>query len=236
MKPLPKNIIYLGLVLLFFVAVSISCGLPVYYTLEPPTPDTLPNTDPASRYFSFKTADEKNADMDIYLGVNVYYKIYNDSATLNTDINSIHTSNVEYSDNGMRRLLNLGYNELFLKKNIDNTNDSLIPLNGTDRSVKIRLFKEGFNDLYLPGVSINDVPIPGSIPVRAVVYKEFDFFRNDTFSPGQNDSDVKYTSTAGIDVWYVNAYAVSIGRDTNFRTNYSSVLHLGFITIENNNH
>ncbi|HPX26237.1 MAG TPA: hypothetical protein PLG87_05485 [Treponemataceae bacterium] len=232
MKPFQKNDFCVLFSIIFFAAVSVSCGLPVYNALYPPTAYAQPSNDPLNRFFSFNTADSNNAGMDIYQGVNIYYRIYNDPVARDADINSINTSNTEFSDNGMRRLQNMGYNELFLSKRIDTRNDTLIPLESTNRKIQVRLFTEGFSESpYAAGIRVNNIPIAGSIPVRAVLSNSFDFFGTGPL-PESTDSDVKINTALGTDVWYVNAYAVSVGRNTSFQYFYSSLLHLGYITIE----
>ena len=215
-----------------FAAVSVACGLPVYNALYPPTAYAQPTNAPLNRVFSFTTADSANAGMDIYQGVNIYYRIYNDPSSRDADINSINTSNTEFSDNGMRRLQNMGYNELSLTKEISTINDTLIPIDSTNRKIQVRLFTEGFSESpYAAGIRVNNSLVSGSIPVRAVLSTSFDFFGTGPF-PESTYPDVNINSAFGTDVWYVNAYAVSVGRNTSFQYFYSSILHLGYITIE----
>ncbi len=233
MKPVQKNTAAIILIcIFFFAAVSYSCGLPVYYALNPPTPSAQPSNDPLNRFYSFNTSDSENSTMDIYQGVNVYYKIYNDPSSRDADINAVNSSNTEYSDNGLRKIQSLGYAELTSPKKISTENDTLFPITAANRLIQIRLFTEGFSGLpYSAGVKINNTLIEGVVPIRAVLSNSFDFFGEGPI-PSSTDSDVKYTVNAGNDVWYVNAYAVSVGRNTSFQYFYSSLLHLGYITIE----
>ncbi|HOS29195.1 MAG TPA: hypothetical protein PLR39_00200 [Treponemataceae bacterium] len=232
MKPFQKNKLCIFFLIVFFAAVSVSCGLPVYNALYPPTAYAQPTNDPLNRVFSFTTADSANAGMDIYQGVNIYYRIYNDPSSRDADINTINTSNTEFSDNGMRRLQNMGYNELSITKEISTINDTLIPIDSTNRKIQVRLFTEGFSESpYAAGIRVNNSLVSGSIPVRTVLSTSFDFFGTGPL-PESTDPDVKMNSALGTDVWYVNAYAVSVGRNTSFQYFYSSILHLGYITIE----
>ncbi len=218
--------------IVYFAAVSVSCGLPVYNALEPPINAAQPTNDPLNRVFSFTTADYDNSTKDIYKGTNIYYKLYNNSASRDADISSISTANVEYSDNGIRRLQNLGYSELRPSTSFSSQNDTLIELASRNRKIQVRLFTEGFSGTpYSAGFRIDGVPVNGVFPVRAVFTNSFDFFGSGPL-PESSDSDVKYTANAGTDTWYVNAYAVSVGRNTSFTYFYSSLLHLGYITIE----
>ena len=73
-----------------------TCGLDVYYILYPPSEAKVvdENSDALGRYYSFKTADIENAGMDIYVGVTVIYRIYNDLTNLITDSFSINNYNL----------------------------------------------------------------------------------------------------------------------------------------------
>ena len=48
----------------------------------------------------------------------------------------------------------------------------------------------------------------------------------------QSDEDVKGRASNGI--WYVNMYAVSVGRDASYTPYYSLVCHLGSVAIDEN--
>mgnify|MGYP001019991346 FL=1 len=126
----------------------------------------------------------------------------------------------------------MGYNELSITKKISTINDTLIPIDSTNRKIQVRLFTEGFSESpYAAGIRVNNSLVDGSIPARAVLSASFDFFGTGPV-PELTDPDVKMNSALGTDVWYVNAYAVSVGRNTSFQYFYSSLLHLGYITIE----
>lgn len=232
MKPLQKKIFDLLIVsVLLFVTVN-SCGLPVYYSLEPSTSYSLPTNDPLNRFFSFTTSDEENSDQDIYQGTNIYYKIYNSSTNRDADISRISSSNLEYTDRGFNTLRYLNYQQLGSSNPIDTSNDTLFPLSSENRLIKIRLFTEGSSDYpYRAGFTIAGNFIEDAIPLRSTTSATFDFFESG-FLPDSIDSDVTYLSTAGTDTWYVNAYAVSVGRNTSYQPFYSSLIHLGYITIE----
>lgn len=74
-------------------------------------------------------------------------------------------------------------------------------------------------------------------PIRDVEKKNFDFGVKNSEGqydyPAEGDVDVNYSSSASQEnIWYVNLYAVSVGRDNSFTTYYSDVLHLGAVAID----
>ncbi|MBQ5450514.1 MAG: hypothetical protein IIT57_10795, partial [Treponema sp.] len=51
--------------------------------------------------------------------------------------------------------------------------------------------------------------------------------------PKNGDADVNYSGSASESgSWYVDMYAVSVGRDTSYSTSYSKVLFLGSVKIQ----
>ncbi|MBQ2481529.1 MAG: hypothetical protein II516_09795, partial [Treponema sp.] len=51
--------------------------------------------------------------------------------------------------------------------------------------------------------------------------------------PKNGDADVNYSSSSSDSgTWYVDMYAVSVGRDTSYSTSYSKVLFLGSVKIQ----
>ena len=74
--------INLKLVLLIAFLLLFSCGLDVYYFVEPPfNSSVIVNpSDPGEQYFSFTSADANNKEFQAggnfkFLGTDVYYKI-----------------------------------------------------------------------------------------------------------------------------------------------------------------
>ena len=78
--------------------------------------------------------------MDIYVGVTVIYRIYNDLTNLISDSFSINNYNSEYSEKGYNRAIALGYQQL----EISNNEFPLVYKSSSNRTVEIRLFTEGF--------------------------------------------------------------------------------------------
>ena len=226
---------------------SISCGLDVYYILYPPSEAQIvnENTEALGRYFSFRTADVENQGMDIYTGITVIYKIYNTLSQLTTDSFSINNYNSEFSDKGYTRAVALGYQKLLLSNN----DMPLVSKNDTNRSVEIRLFTEGFIDNpYEAGIKISgQYVMDGSdiaIPLREneTTFSFYSSAKNTIVNgntylnsiPEEENLDVKYvqlTEENTENVWYVNAYAVSMGMTSDFSYKYSQLEPLGYIVI-----
>jgi hypothetical protein len=219
--------------LLFAVSVFSSCGLETYAILEPPgilryTSGTI---DAMDRYFYFQTNSSSLTSDVSFQGTSVFYKIYASESVMNTDIASVSNVNIQYSANGYNRLTTLGYQEL----NSTARNDPLSP-NRTGTPVLIRLFDEGSYTAHVHGDDSNNSPTWG-IPLRRSNSKGFNFFattqveKDDNPAPIQGDPDVNYSGFTSGTEWFVNAYAVSVGRDTSYANLHSQLLHLGYIRI-----
>lgn len=222
-----KKRILVNVFTVLFVFLFISCGTDIYYSLEPPSLVSSPSTDPVSRYFCFYTNDSNNSSLDVFLGTAVYYKIYNNTSTMNSDISSINLANKEYSSDGVNRLLSLGYQPM---TSSSTTDDPLFPVSTSNRKIRIRLFTEGSGDLYAEGIFINDSPSSWGNPQRFDRSHSFNF-TDSSMIPSLSDLDVKGTQNEGTTSWYVNAYAVSTGKDMYLANLYSQVIHLGYIVI-----
>lgn len=227
---------------------SMTCGLDVYYILYPPSEAKVvdENSDALGRYFSFKTADVENSGMDIYIGVTLVYKIYNDLTKLMQDNFSINNYNAEYSEKGYNRAIALGFQQL----EISNKDFPLVSKSTSNRTVDIRLFTEGFVDNpYKSGIKVSGSYImDGSdyaIPLRENE-NTFEFYSSSKKTvvngqgyvnaiPNQEDIDVNYVQkddSVQQDIWYVSAFAVSVGMTSDFSYRYSELEPLGYITID----
>ena len=84
--------INLKLVLLIAFLLLFSCGLDVYYFVEPPfNSSVIVNpSDPGEQYFSFTSADAKAGGNFKFLGTDVYYKIYSNLSTLQSQRKLFH--------------------------------------------------------------------------------------------------------------------------------------------------
>ncbi|WP_162510728.1 hypothetical protein [Treponema endosymbiont of Eucomonympha sp.] len=213
-----------------------SCGIEDYTFLEPPSGSVVSNPGDATyRYFSFGTADNPSPP---FQGTEVYYRIYNNETDRSTDATSISYANTAYSSSGFNKMVSLGYERL--NSNL-HSNILIPPDNDPNDEIKIRLYDEGNFSAEIKGGSI--MPIQNR-PLRSTNKRQgFNFYRSslvagaasseDEDSPRESDSDVKYNSFTENDVWFVNAYAVSVGQnDETLAPIYSQLLHLGSIKIE----
>lgn len=242
--------------LFFLVAISLlmgSCGLDLYYVLEPVQDVTACDDthDALNRYFSFVTNESPNENSGIFVGTSVFYKIYDSKTALTSDATSISNANTtEYSENGYTKMVSLGYKQMALSTNAD----PLVECEYIDRNVKIRLFTEG---TYYAGVQVANVYVMdgevNAIPLRSNG-TTFDFFPNkdaeytskdgkytkvgdkqyENATPSSASDDVKVTLSS-TETWYVNAYVVSVGRTPTFTLKYSQIAPLGYIEIAKGN-
>ena len=218
---------------LFFFA----CGIPVYYVIEPPQTEHIPTADTedaSQKYFSFTCPYSSSTDNSefLLLGTAIYYKIYDTRSDMESDITNISGRNTEYSEDGYRRMTELGYREL--KSSTADT--PIIRKITSSRTIRVRLCSEGgYSAAIYDETNDPTLSVPLSVPLRIDTIstaggdKSFNFTTN--YKPSSDDSDAKIRSEE-LDYngpWYINLYAVSVGRDLSFAQHYSSVLHLGNI-------
>ena len=219
------------LVIFSLILFSSSCGLPVYYIIYPPVnADSLPGDTQESRFFSFKTADAQNSTSDIYRGIDVYYKIYNNKNDRDSDISQIQAVNSDFSQSGFNKMQGLDYAKLSSDPKLHNKSDVLFDKENSDANIKIRLFDEGpeDNNRYEAGFESDKISFnTGSEPIR-LNGNSFQFA--DENLPIQGDTDYKHNEEES-DYFWVAAFAVSVGRDGFFQAYYSSLLPLGSIKI-----
>jgi len=215
------------LVIFSLILFSSSCGLPVYYIIYPPVnADSLPGDTQESRFFSFKTADAQNSTSDIYRGIDVYYKIYNNKNDRDSDISQIQAVNSDFSQSGFNKMQGLDYAKLSSDPKLHNKSDVLFDKENSDANIKIRLFDEGE---YKAGFKINDTEFSHSKPFRSNG-NSFQFGEKNL--PAQGDADYTHNENEEeSESFWVAAFAVSVGRDGFFQAYYSSLLPLGSIKI-----
>ena len=240
-----KKALFIPLVLaaaLFFT----TCGLDTIPIVPSPTSVThepvYTSSDFAANYFSF-TAPTVDSVPDLtFLGTAVYYRIYASSATMLSKQSSISSVNTEAdSSAAANRMISYGYQQL-------NTSEGEIqPLIGKAGGlVTIRLTNYGNGDDANNEYRAQISPIT-KIPRRSVgTNKTFDFGRHDNnkYTPSENyalpasgDEDFE-NGTVENNKYYVDMYAVCVGRDATYTRHFSQVLHLGSVpidaTLENN--
>ena len=226
------------------------CGLEEYYVLEAPFRTyTTPNADTAydGKYFDFVTNETENAAISPsfnFLGTAVYYKIYNRYESIGTVTSALSSANnsTEYSAAATLLINTYKYREL---GTASGTTTPLIASTGADRRIYIRLTNYQTDSHYLAKIIVGytgDSSVAGTwIPRREGNRYSFDFGRdgdNDSASKTLSSTDTDYNysssgfSSAYPDTYFVDMYALSVGRDTTYTTYYSKVLHLGTVAID----
>lgn len=147
--------------LLFFIAGGLfvfSCGLEDVVYINEPTKVfqqcTFSNEDYTAWYCSFET-NEQNQDLDgtnSFTGTDIYYKIYNNSSNLNSDLSTITSANNSTTASASyNALVNKGFQSLKYGYSDDKTirsNAVIVPNEGDDRVVTFRLKTYTSNENY----------------------------------------------------------------------------------------
>ncbi|MDR3312351.1 MAG: hypothetical protein LBS64_04380 [Spirochaetaceae bacterium] len=224
-------------------AAFLSCGLEEAVMLESPIEQrsTAGSIDPQARYFTFIENGENFPPVGYsgYEEMEVYYRIYATESQMQSDRASIASANTQYSSNGYNAIISRKYSELNVRGTLGGRTE-------------IRLFTE---TPYVAGVWVNPSTgegagysgSPSNVP-DAVLYRNFSStsgnsaakgfdFRRESESdsdahprPKDGDSDTQYAADGT--EWFVNAYAVSAGRNiTTLQPVYSQLLELGWIRI-----
>lgn len=253
------------LVAFVFLLLLEACGLDTFYYLDPPITDghtSYYDTESIRRYFSFVTNEESSlGDNDqyfsssselVFLGTEVYYKIYNNHSTMlsvENAIDSLNSSSSNYAAAAESLIESRGYKPLKF------SSGSFVPLveagsSPNNRHVYIRLSDLSKSNTvvdFQQGICISNQPMTKYDPSKALMHNGqpvmprryinsnygFNFGQDDNNPlPRNGDADVNYSGSASESgSWYVDMYAVSVGRDTSYSTSYSKVLFLGAVKI-----
>ena len=240
-----KNIFLLASSVLFSLLFLTTCGLDAYYTLNPPPsvvfrPDDNVTSN-SQRYFDFYTATNSTTDSSFrFLGTAVYYRIYANKTVMDShrsSISSVNTSS-DYSAAAIR-MIGYGYQQL-------NTSDGSIQPLLSDEGVRVQIRltnnQEGVSDDIGNKAQITHI---NKIPRRALgTSKTFDFGRyedsaysanKDNYTPPASGDEDYEAGDVTSKKYYVNMYAVAVGRDTTYTMYYSNVQPLGYIVIDAGN-
>lgn len=219
-----------------------TCGLDTFYTVAPPTTvihePVYTSTDFASNYFHFRSAINSTSDSSFnFLGTAVYYRIYASYSTMlsrQSSISAVNTSS-DYSAAAVR-LVSYGYQQL---NTSDGSIQPLIAAQGAEVLIRLSNYGEEKDQKNEYRAQISAI---GKIPRRSVgVGKSFDFGRyniskyssnRDQYAPPVSGDEDFESGTVENNKYYVDMYAVALGRDTTYTTYYSQVLHLGSIPID----
>lgn len=237
-----------------------ACGLDEFYELDPPVRCNNPldtDTEFASRYFEFTTNETGENNKNYidpsssfkFLGTAIYYKIYNNLEKMQTDITQISAliNSTNYSNAVSKIRETLSYQELGTVK-IEDTQrketsiNPLISAQGKNRTVYIRLTNYQDTKEFSARILIDKEPLKAGdfelYPSRSGSNKSFDFGRTEDdkevhVEPSQGDVDFVYGTFTEPEnkKYYVNMYAIAVGRDTTYTNYYSNALHLGSVSI-----
>lgn len=252
-------------IIIYFLIISLflcSCGLYEYGTdmLYPPydsayrTGENAPDT----RDFFFSTADvydggqlssPNNQNLN-YRGTSIYYKIYNSESAMNSERSSISSSNSEFSSNGAKKLISLGYKQLkYYDENKDRSDFYSIPVQVNDVDVSVRFITEGAESeelalkagFYLDNEMQKKTNTSTGEEYDLIPYrnlgsedKTFDFFNDEIDNlPKEDDEDVLFSESSDVEdgIFYIAGYAMSYGMNEFFNNIYSQVTSLGYIII-----
>lgn len=233
---------------LFFAA----CGLDQFYLLEEPTVTyntVYYSTDDYMRwYVEFLTNETANSEYYpakknafTFLGTEIYYKIYDSTATLSSHKSRVEAVNKsDYYSNAATMLIEtFKYQTLGTDKGVWQT--PFVECSEKNTRVRIRLMSyNDTNDDLRASVRFGGVDM-GIVPRRNDSRYSFDFFnkaeerpRESNVEPVDGDSDYWRTGSGSQEAYYVQLYAVAVGRNNNYTLSYSLVLDLGTIPILKN--
>ncbi|MFI3257845.1 MAG: hypothetical protein R3Y36_06075 [Spirochaetales bacterium] len=231
-----KLCIFLSIIFCFLLCIS--CGLNVFYEIDPPINAAEPNPsdgtttsiisfDPSAQEFEF-TARNVSSTF-IAPGTDVYYRIYGSISSLQSDAAQINTSNTENTSNGFNKMTSLNYQKITVSSS---TQGYLIDENGG--RVAIRLFVDSTTSAnYEAGIRVdgNNIGVPTRFNGNLFNFDTGDTAGNDYENPLPQSGDADYNATSdGNNYWYVNAYAVSVGLENGTFTQVrSELLPLGFV-------
>lgn len=227
---------------LFLLFLFSACGLDTFYYLNPPISWNFIDeaaslsTDPSNEFVSFVTSLNSES-REIFQGTSVYYKIYNSPTQLLSHKTTIENINTEYSDQGIERLNNWGYQPL---TTTELTTANLVSASDLIKEVSIRLSNQVPNPqvpgsyMYPADVTIDNVSI--GIPLRSIDNKTFSFSTTAEDSsiysiPKEGEEDVYFTANAETSTWYVALYGITTGTSPSLTPVYSRVIYLGSLAI-----
>ncbi len=231
-------------IIFFMLLLSIGCGIDNYIYLYPVTtylnwPDT---TDESKNYCAFHTSDvqNNNAAAGYFKGFEVYYRIYTNRSTLESERLRIDSYNEDESTQAMAfSYMTSTYKYRRLTGSGRLSEYPLIPGDSYNRDVYIRLYNITGGG-YTAGIKVynagedstllNDFGIPrrtkGGITGNTDDYT----FKIDYIKSG--DDDVSWTTFTENEIFYVQFYVVAYGYDESYQSLYSELFSLGYITLK----
>lgn len=255
-----KSFTFLTIIIGAISFIFLSCGTETtYYLLQPKSLGKEPNheTQYDEAYFEFEALNQ-DVEGFKYNGTAVYYKIYTNWQDIESRKSSIDTLNESDNESSAASSVinSYGYKQLGTSHGID---EPLIGSSGGHVKIRLNNYLETqlsggeYEDYqHRAYIKINDEDT--GIPLRVENKHTFDFGRKDdeiNLVPGaihkvdkdvknaipksdDEEGDVYYSSFSDSEnhIWYVDMYAISMGRDNNFVKYYSKVLYLGCVPID----
>lgn len=246
---------------MFFIILSAcfflfnSCGLEEFIVVTPPTyvgnSPAYTNEDFSLNYVSFTTSEKDNEELgDSFKGTAVYYKIYNNTSDLTAEyenLQSLSLSENSKASASTQMIEIYGYKPLHRtdEDGFEYNEEVLIPtVNGMNRTVEIRLTNYQDDEKYKAAIIINKEDTENSVcytPLRFENSYTFDFGRkgekdvvptvSETDVASQLDVKINATPTEP-GKWYVALFAVGVAMNVSCVYNYSNILYLGTIVID----
>ncbi|MBQ3687148.1 MAG: hypothetical protein II932_04895 [Treponema sp.] len=219
----------------------LSCGLESSHYVDSPTlTGTSPSASSADRtlhYFSFRTAEDTSSDTFVCRGTEIYYRIYNNVATMEN-----REASIASRDDASKRdaLVSYGYKTLNLAgvaapSPLISEHNCFVYIRLADYNTSNSMdFRSVICTSSVPMTRYNPASTLIGIPRRSVNQNYgFDFGR-DSSNPVPVSSDADYSSSSATSpgTYYVDAYAVTVGEDTSSNSmSYSGTLFLGSVSI-----
>ena len=215
------------------------------------------SADKFNDYFSFMTS-ETSATSDVnytylgsdsefkFIGTEVYYKIYNNVTTMTSVISKVDTYNSDSTNIAGAAEYLIDTQKYQTLNTSTGTVTPLVKVSGVNKYCYIRLMDiAGGTEEYQNAICIGTKAVTNSSDssIETIYYPRrainsdygFNFNSDDDYNPlpKSGDDDVTYSSSATEEgKWYVDMYAISVGRDNSFSQSYSKALHLGSVTID----
>ncbi len=224
------------------------------------SPVTTDNEELVKNFFSCRTNEESSSGNNHlyfdsssdfrFLGTEIYYKIYNNKNTMlsvESTVDNMISSTTSYSSAADYLIETKGYKSL--KISSGSTPFPLVKATSSpnNRHVYIRLNNSDNGDFrsaicigespmtcYVGGTSLSVGGVEVAPRRNSNSAHGFDFSTSDEANPvpSDGDSDVEYSSSATESgVWFVDMYAVSVGRDATYTNSYSQPYRMGAIKI-----
>ncbi len=221
--------------------VLLSCGLETSYYLDAPTlAGTSPNygtADKSLHFFCFHTSGDSSSGSFSCLGTEIYYRIYNNQSVMEQREAAIDA----LEDSAQRdSLVSYGYKTL----NLAGAAAPSPLIAQTNCYVYIRLadYNTSNSPDYKAVICTSSVPMTRyessatqiGVPRRSINASYGFDFGKDAFHPVpvSSDSDYYSSSATSAGTYYIDVYAVTVGKDTADGTmSYSGVLRLGSVSI-----